>query len=144
MKNQSKSNLDSAMSAILAGYKDSTLPLRHVTHTPMPNKCEIIDIILNLHRILFPGFFENGEDSVLKSEDALDQLLYETYYRLKRQIMLAFSFFAKEVPGVFYWLGCRQEGAPFYPLHSNQFCPDEEAMRTGIAMLVSAACHQLT
>lgn len=96
MKNQSKSNLDSAMSAILAGYKDSTLPLRHVTHTPMPNKCEIIDIILNLHRILFPGFFENGEDSVLKSEDALDQLLYETYYRLKRQIMLAFSFFAKE------------------------------------------------
>ena len=55
-----------------------------------------------------------------------------------------FSFFAKEVPGVFYWLGCRQEGAPFYPLHSNQFCPDETAMRTGIAMLVSAACHQLT
>ena len=96
MKNHSKNNLDSAMSDILAGYKDSTLPLRHVTHTPMPNKREIIDIILNLHRILFPGFFENGEDSVLKSEDALDQLLYETYYRLKRQIMLAFSFFAKE------------------------------------------------
>ena len=55
-----------------------------------------------------------------------------------------FSFFAQEVPGVFYWLGCRQTGAPFYPLHSNQFCPDEEAMCTGIAMLVSAACQQLT
>ncbi len=54
-----------------------------------------------------------------------------------------FSFFAREVPGVFYWLGCRQAGAPFYPLHSSQFCPDEEAMRTGIAMLVSAACQQL-
>ena len=96
MKNISKNNLDTAMSSILEGYKDSTLPLRHASHTPMPNKREIIDIILNLHRILFPGFFENGEDSVLKSEDALDQLLYETYYRLKRQIMLAFSFFAKE------------------------------------------------
>lgn len=54
-----------------------------------------------------------------------------------------FSFFAQKVPGVFYWLGCRQDGAPFYPLHSNQFCPDEAAMRTGIAMLVSAACQQL-
>lgn len=52
-----------------------------------------------------------------------------------------FSFFAQKVPGVFYWLGCRQAGAPFYPLHSNQFCPDEEAMRTGIAMLVTAACQ---
>lgn len=55
-----------------------------------------------------------------------------------------FSFFAQSVPSVFYWLGCRQADAPFYPLHSNQFCPDEAAMRTGIAMLVSAACHQLT
>lgn len=81
------------MSAILSGYHDTTLPLRQASYTPMPNRREIIDIILNLHRILFPGFFENGEDSVLKSEDALDQLLYETYYRLKRQIMLAFSFF---------------------------------------------------
>ncbi len=54
-----------------------------------------------------------------------------------------FSFFAQKVPGVFYWLGCRQAGAPFYPLHSNQFCPDEEAMRTGIAMLVCATCQQL-
>jgi serine O-acetyltransferase len=96
MKNQSKANLDTAMASILKGYSSSTLPLRDATHTPMPNRLEIIDVILNLHRILFPGFFESGEDSVLKSEDALDQLMYETYYRLKRQIMLAFSFFAPE------------------------------------------------
>ena len=55
-----------------------------------------------------------------------------------------FSFYGQKVPAVFYWLGTRQADAPFYPLHSSCFCPDEEAMRTGVAMLVSAACHQLT
>lgn len=92
MKNKSKMNLDAAMSEILSNYCNNKTPLC-IAHTPMPNRNEIVGIILNLHRILFPGFFESGEDSVLKSEDALDQLLYETYYRLKRQIMLAFSFF---------------------------------------------------
>ena len=96
MKNDSKKLLDIAMADILTGYTNATLPLRDASHTPMPNRLEVIDIILNLHRILFPGFFESGEDSVLKSEDALDQLLYETYYRLKRQVMLAFAFFATE------------------------------------------------
>ncbi|MBE6655416.1 MAG: serine acetyltransferase [Ruminococcaceae bacterium] len=97
MKNNSKKNLDTAMSEILAGYREGALPIREAL-SPMPSKQEIIEIIWNLHRVLFPGFFEKGEDSVLKSEDALDLLLYETYYRLKRQIMLAFSFFAPEKP----------------------------------------------
>ena len=96
MKDLSKQNLDRAMTEILAGYKNEALPLRDASHTPMPNRNEIIGIILNLHRVLFPGFFEDGEDSVLKSEDALDQLLYETYYKLKRQTMLAFAFFASD------------------------------------------------
>ena len=97
MKNESKKNLDKAMASILEGYRMSALPLRDAA-SPMPEKQEIIEIILNLHRLLFPGFFDKREDSVLKSEDALDLLLYETYYRLKRQIMLAFSFFAPEKP----------------------------------------------
>ncbi len=95
MKNASKKNLDAAMSEILAGYCNDKTPIC-IAHTPMPNRKEIEAIILKLHRILFPGFFDRGEDSVLKSEDALDQLLYETYYLLKRQIMLAFSFFDTE------------------------------------------------
>lgn len=91
MKSESKKNLDLAMREILSGYcKEKTTIC--IAHKPMPNRNEIVGIILNLHRILFPGFFDSGEDSALKSEDALDQLLYETYYRLKRQIMLAFSF----------------------------------------------------
>lgn len=92
MKNESKKILDAAMSSILEGYREGALPLRE-SASPMPSRGEIVDIILNLHRILFPGFFDKGEDSVLKSDDSLDLLLCETYYRLKKQIVLAFSFF---------------------------------------------------
>lgn len=49
-----------------------------------------------------------------------------------------FSFFAQAVPSVFYWLGCKEENTPFYPLHSNHFAPDEEAMRTGIHVMISS------
>ena len=55
-----------------------------------------------------------------------------------------FSYLVREVPGVFYWLGCQKADAPFYPLHSDHFAPDEEAMRTGIQMLVSTALAQLS
>lgn len=54
-----------------------------------------------------------------------------------------FSFYGQKVPAVFYWLGCRQEGAPFYPLHSSRFCPDEEAMRTGMLTMLSATITML-
>ena len=95
MTNQSKTILDKAVSGILSNYQNGDVPMR-TTHATIPNQKEIVDIILNLHRVLFPGFFDKGEGAILKSEDAVDSLLYETYYRLKRQIMLAFAFFDKE------------------------------------------------
>ncbi len=94
MTSESKKLLDTSLASILANYQNPDVPMR-IAQSPMPNQTEIVGIILNLHRILFPGFFDEGEGKVLKSEDALDQLIYETYYRLKRQIMLAFSFFDK-------------------------------------------------
>ena len=92
MTAQTKKILDGALSSILTNYKNEDVPMR-AAHTAMPNQAEMVDIISNLHRVLFPGFFDVGEGKILKSEDAVDQLLYETYYRLKRQILLAFSFF---------------------------------------------------
>ena len=50
-----------------------------------------------------------------------------------------FSYYAQAVPSVFFRLGCRQESAPFYPLHSNRFSPDEEAMRSGIRAMIGSA-----
>ena len=50
-----------------------------------------------------------------------------------------FSFYLREIPGAFYWLGCQKEGEPFYPLHSDHFSPDEAAMKTGLEVMLSSA-----
>ena len=54
-----------------------------------------------------------------------------------------FSFFAHEVPSTLYWLGAREPGAPFYPLHSDHFAPDEAAMKTGMEVMISSALAYL-
>lgn len=54
-----------------------------------------------------------------------------------------FSFFAREVPGAFYWLGCRKPDTPFYPLHNDHFAPDEDAMKTGMEIMLSSALAYL-
>lgn len=55
-----------------------------------------------------------------------------------------FSFFLKEVPGAFYWLGCQKPGTPFYPLHNNRFAPDEAAMEIGMEVMLSSVLAYLS
>lgn len=55
-----------------------------------------------------------------------------------------FSFFLKEIPGVFYWLGCQKPNAPFYPLHNNRFEPDEADMKTGMGVMISSVLAYLS
>jgi len=55
-----------------------------------------------------------------------------------------FSFFLKEVPGAFYWLGCQKPDAPFYPLHNNRFAPDEGAMKFGMEVMLTSALAYLS
>ena len=74
--------------------------------------------------------------------DTVKQLLGEEKIILQDKVAMIgedFSFFAQAVPSVFFWLGCTEESAPFFPLHSNHFSPDEEAMRTGIRVMISSA-----
>lgn len=54
-----------------------------------------------------------------------------------------FSFFGREVPAVFWWLGTQKPGEPFYPLHNNRFAPDEAAMPTGMEVMLSSALAYL-
>ena len=55
-----------------------------------------------------------------------------------------FSFFGREIPAAFYWLGCQKADAPFYPLHNNRFAPDEEAMPVGMEVMISSALAYLS
>ncbi len=46
-----------------------------------------------------------------------------------------FAFYLEHVPGVFFRLGVQRPGAPFHPLHSPEFDPDESAFATGVAAM---------
>ncbi len=96
MEQISKSILDGALRRIMKNHVGDTLVLPSHGGHRMPNQTEIFAIILNLHRVMFPGFFDTDEEQVARTEDATDQLLNETYYRLKRQIVLALSYFQPE------------------------------------------------
>lgn len=53
-----------------------------------------------------------------------------------------FSFFSREVPSLFLWLGCRPAGVSkeeMAPLHNNRFVPDEKAIPLGVEVLVFCA-----
>lgn len=46
-----------------------------------------------------------------------------------------FALYLEHVPGVFFRLGVQRPGAPFHPLHSPQFDPDESSFATGVAAM---------
>jgi amidohydrolase len=54
-----------------------------------------------------------------------------------------FSFFAREVPGLFLRLGVRAPGAPVRPLHTPTFDLDEQALPIGAAVLSTLAVRWL-
>lgn len=54
-----------------------------------------------------------------------------------------FARFSQIVPCAFYRLGCHKPGEKIWPLHSGCFSPDEECMKTGICILVSATLRFL-
>lgn len=57
-----------------------------------------------------------------------------------------FSFFSREVPGVYYWLGIRQPGLPerdAAPNHSPRFVIDESALPLGVRAMVLTASDLL-
>ena len=45
-----------------------------------------------------------------------------------------FSYYLKEIPGAFYWLGCRGGEDSSYPLHHSRFNMDENVLPLGTAM----------
>jgi len=54
-----------------------------------------------------------------------------------------FSFYAEQIPGIFYRLGCGKEGTPHYPLHNPNFIPDAPALKVGTTVMVASALRFL-
>jgi amidohydrolase len=57
-----------------------------------------------------------------------------------------FAYYLQRVPGCFWWLGVRHPSPehPGYGLHHPAFDIDEEALKTGVAMLVEGALAYLS
>ena len=55
-----------------------------------------------------------------------------------------FAFFCHESRGLYYNIGCRKPGEKdAYPIHSEQFCPDETCIRTGMLIQVASVLRIL-
>lgn len=120
--------LPGRMEAIIKGVTEGLGGTYEFTYIkgfiPLRNDSELADFVCrNAQKLL-------GDDKVTVMEKA-------------SMVGEDFAFFAKEVPGTFYYLGCQKEGEDFYPLHNSRFAPDEEAMKTGIKLMVSSALEYL-
>lgn len=54
-----------------------------------------------------------------------------------------FGFYLEEIPGAFFWIGCRAAGQSAQSLHSAQFAPDEAALSLAARLLCDCACEAL-
>lgn len=77
---------------------------------------------------------------------ALKRTFGESRVLAMKPVMVAedFSYYQREVPGVFYFLGVRDESKGFTaPLHTAAFDLDESAMVQGVRLLVTSATDYL-
>ncbi len=87
----------------------------------------------------------NDPDLFSFARSVISELLGEEHF-LEAPIRMGgedFSFFAREVPGLFLRLGVRAPDAPVRPLHTPTFDLDERALPIGAAMLSALAVRWL-
>jgi len=82
-----------------------------------------------------PGKFELVRDAIVETVGQENLLLPENSALGGED----FSFYCEKVPSCFFWLGCRGEGQPYYPIHNGHFYPDEAALPIGMEVMVTAA-----
>jgi len=95
------------------------------------HKCSIEVIFRDMYPAVTNDEFLTAE--FIKSNDADSIIILEP-------VMLAedFSYFQKEVPGVFFFLGCRNDAENYcYPLHSDKFNFNERTLGYGIQAYVN-------
>ena len=93
-----------------------------------------------------------GYDPIL-NDPAMFRLVYDTAVSLQGEENMVvpersmdgedFSYFAAQVPAVFYRIGCHKEGAPEYPLHNERFLPDPDTLYYGARVMVKSALRYL-
>ncbi len=54
-----------------------------------------------------------------------------------------FSFYCEKIPSGFFWLGCRDEEKPYYPIHNGGFYPKLESLPIGMEVMLTCALNYL-
>lgn len=87
-------NIKDIANEMAKSYKDSELTM-FGSELSLPDRDEVIDILKDIKKLLFPAYFASNE----AKGDALtfaEPLLYSIYGRIKKQITLALSFKEKK------------------------------------------------
>ena len=96
--------------------------------------------------------YVKGYDPIL-NDRSMFRLVYDTAVSLQGEENMVvpelsmdgedFSYFAAQVPAVFYRIGCHKEGTPEYPLHNERFFPDPDTLYYGARVMVKSAIRYL-
>ena len=83
----------------------------------------------------------NNEKAFNIVKDSVIRLYGENRFKMCPPKMWTedFSYYAKEIPACFYFLGVKSDDQNNYSLHSNKLNPDENAMKYGVALILEIA-----
>ncbi len=99
MDNHFYDRLPDIVEAITRNYMESDLLLGR-TEKHLPSRAAIIDILMGLRKLVFPGYFGSEMINTQNAAYYTGQLLSDLYLSLKEQTALALSY-DEESPGLF-------------------------------------------
>lgn len=88
-------NIKETVSEITFNYQNSDLLCLNKT-MHLPNRNEVIGIIKDLRKIIFPGYFEDVRLSYSYAEYYVGKMLVDIQERLKQQVLLAIRYMEQE------------------------------------------------
>ncbi|MDR3259601.1 MAG: serine O-acetyltransferase [Fusobacteriaceae bacterium] len=99
MKKNIQNDLNNLVTIIAESYKNYGL-ISHLDCDVIPQRNEIIDIVLKFREILFPGYFCEESCNIMPIEDTLNDRLNIIFEKLHNQIYKSLClYFCKNTPG---------------------------------------------
>ncbi|MDR1460987.1 MAG: hypothetical protein LBI78_05025 [Campylobacteraceae bacterium] len=96
MKKDIQGELKSIASSILESYKTHK-QISHLNSENLPKREEVIDVVLKLREVLFPGYFSKQGHSSKSINLMVDERINIIYEKLHKQIYCAFVLYADNV-----------------------------------------------
>lgn len=123
---------------------------REFIHNELQTKCKELVALYNCEFELkikkgYPPLVNNQSTSEFAKNTAIELLGTDKVLDFEPKMWAEdFAYFAEKVPSTFWFLGIKPtDKQEIPPLHNAKFCPDEQALINGTAMLCAAAVNYL-